>query len=119
MSNHFLVNKDGTINLHYESLNPAQVAALISRLQGNLDYLKSLEVDPILVLTQSAKLDRPKRRITYQLNWNAPVQVIELPDEIDDEEQDVEIPEPNVKLSEKDYETYLNLLTRMIKRSAS
>lgn len=112
ISNHFLVNpEDGTINLHYESLNPAQVASLIRKLEANLMILKLREVDPIEVLQQSVRLDRAKNEITFYLNWNAPQMVINLDDY---EEGCAVIPTPNVVLNEEQKVKYFETLTRMI-----
>lgn len=117
MTNHFLVNPDdGTINLHYDSLNPAQVAALISKLQANLRLLKMRQTDPIQVLRQSVRLDRASQQITFHLDWNAPMLTIDLnSDQNDDCEEDVLIPKPNVELTPEQNEIYLSTLLTMIK----
>ena len=109
MSNHFLVNPtDGTINLHYDSLNPSQVQSLIGRLEANLRILKMRPTNPIEVLQQSVRLDRGKNRITFQLSWNTSTLTIDL------NEDDVVIPAPNLELTNEQHEAYVSILTTMI-----
>lgn len=109
ISNHFLIADDGTINLHYNSLNPAEVAILIRRLEANLRILKMRTTDPIEVLQRSVRLDRTKNQITFRLSWDTPLLTIDL-----DGEDDIVIPSPNLELTDDQHSRYLATLTTMI-----
>jgi hypothetical protein len=108
MSNSFLVNEDGTINIHYSSLNPRDVQSLIERLNSNLALLKLKYTDPIDVLNQSAQLNRITNEISFQLNWNKEILRIDL--------NNPEIPEPNIKLNDEQAKSYHLILSKMISR---
>ncbi len=108
MANTFLVNPtDGTINLHYDGLNPADVLELIERLKINLKLMALRPTDPIEILQQSSRLDRAKGILSFCLDWNAPKMEIDL-------SEDVVIPGPNILLTDEQNEKYLQIVRQML-----
>jgi hypothetical protein len=103
----FSLNDNGTISLHYDNLNPAQVEELISTLQGNLWFMKSKKEDPIVVMKKSAKLSRARGELSFRLAWDAEEMLINLDDEF--------LPSPpNIDLSEDDLDRYHLTLKQML-----
>lgn len=103
----FSFNNDGTISVHYDSLNPSQVEELINRLQGNLWMMRQRKEDPIEVMKKSAKLNRARGELSFQLSWDAEEILINLDDEFP-------LCPPNIELSEEQNNQYISLLRSMI-----
>lgn len=103
----FSLNNNGTISVHYDNLNPAQVEELISTLQGNLWFMKSKKEDPIDVMKKSAKLSRARGELSFRLSWDAEEILINLDDEFP-------LSPPNIILSEDDLIRYNQTLKQML-----
>jgi len=101
----FSVNNNGTISVHWDNLNPAEVEELISMLQGNLWVLKQRDQNPIEVLQKSVRLNRIQGEISFRLSWSAPEITFD---------PELEIPEPNIVLSEEQSIQYHQILNKMI-----
>ena len=98
---------DGTISVHQDRMNPAEVRNLIRELEGNLMILSQGFRDPIQVMTESVRLDRSEKKISFFLSWNSP--------EISFLANKKDLPEPNVPLNKSQKEKYFSLLNAMIK----
>ena len=103
----FSFNGDGTISLHYDNLNPAEVGELINRLQGNLWMLRQQKEDPISIMKKSARLNRARGELSFRLSWEAEEMIINLDDEFP-------LSPPNIDLSESQNEQYISLLKSML-----
>lgn len=103
----FSINNNGTISLHYDNLNPAQVQDLINRLQGNLWAMKQKNEDPILVMKKSAQLNRAKGELSFRLAWDAEEIIINLDDEFP-------LCPPNIYLTEAQTNQYHSILKSML-----
>lgn len=101
----FSVNNNGTISVHWDNLNPAEVEELISMLQGNLWILKQREENPIEVLQKSVRLNRIRGEISFRLSWSAPEITFD---------PELELPDPNISLSEEQAIQYHQILNKMI-----
>lgn len=105
----FLVNpEDGTVNIHYDNLNPADILELIERLKCSCDYIKNMQQTVIEIMEKSCKLNKAKNEISFHLSWDAEAIIFNL------DNDDVQTIEFNVILSNDDDLAVRNLLTTMI-----
>jgi hypothetical protein len=100
----FLVNDDGTINVHYDRLNPSEVMSLINMLEGNANLLKAKNQSPIDVFKRSARLNRLIGEITFQFNWDGPVHRVSLNERP---------PIPDVSMTDEELNTYYEIFSAM------
>lgn len=108
--NNFLVNlEDGTINVHYDGLNPSQVHDLIRMLDGNVKMLESRVQKPLDIFRKSARLNRLLNELCFQFSWSGPVYRVDLDSDIN------EAPIPtDVILTVEEHREYLETFQAMI-----
>ncbi len=105
MFKNFLVDPvSGTINIHYDGLNPRQVHDLIQMLQSNVRTLEMMPAKPLDVMQKTSRINRILGEISFALGWREPTLRAKIGDPA---------PEPNVVLTIEEYEEYLDLFTMM------
>lgn len=104
----FLID-DGMMSIHYDSLNPTEVRALIDRMEANLVFLMSQVSDPIEVMSRTLRRNRLTNEITFQLGWGLePLRIL-----LNDQINQIKFPEPNRELNTEQLAVYYQLLAQV------
>lgn len=106
----FLVNPDdGTINIHYDGLNPTEVMNLIRLMDSNAKLLMMKNQKPLDVFHRSARRNPITKELSFQFKWSGNLYRVNL-----DQDQ-IEAPNPtDVELTEEEWSQYLETFRAMI-----